>query len=137
MVPNAGKIAILANSLYGAGAENLILKLGQTNVTPSETDVPGTYSECNFTGYAAVTLTASQTGGTWSVPTITANLAISTYAVNAVFSITSGSQTVYMFYLVGASSGILYYSEAFPAGKPISGPSDTITLTPKIAQGHL
>ena len=69
LVPDVGEVELLKRLLYAnAGSENGTLKLYKTNVTPAESDTAGTYTEADFTGYSAKTLTSSQSGGTWSVP---------------------------------------------------------------------
>lgn len=139
--PNEGKIEALKRQLYGnAGSENLILKLFRNNVTPTAADVAATYTEATFAGYAAMTLTSSQAAGTWAVPTVSSNLAFSTYGTDATWTIGSGTQTIYGYYIVGASSGKCYYAEAFGAGKPLDGTGvtkDTLTFTVKIQGGNL
>lgn len=138
IVPNEGKIVLLEKILFGAGAEDLSLRLFRNNITPAEGDVAATYTIANFTGYSSVTLTATQTGSTWAAAAISSNIAFSTYQTNAVFTITASTQTVYGIYFVGAVSTKAIYSQAFPAGKPLDGSTvDTLTITPVIQFGHL
>jgi hypothetical protein len=132
VVPHVGEIEILKRVLYGnAGAENLVLKLFQNNVTPSATDTASTYTEATFTGYSAVTLTSSQAGGTWSVPTTDANgNTTSTYGTVATW--TAGSaQTIYGYYVIGATSGLLYWAEAF-ANPKVLAINDPVTIQPRL-----
>lgn len=133
LVPDAGEVKLLARMLYGGSVENLTLKLYKTNVTPAESDTAGSYTEADFTGYAAVTLTSSQSGGTWAVPTTSSGTTSSTYGTNAVFSCTGGSaQTIYGYFVVGATSGTIYWAELFSSSKNMSPPSDTLTVTPRM-----
>lgn len=138
MIPNEGKLVLLAKILYGAGAEDLSLRLYKSNITPAEGDTLATYTIADFTGYASVTLTATQTGSTWAAAAISSNLAFSTYQTNAVFTITASTQTVYGIYFVGAVSNKAIFSQAFPAGKPLDGgTTDALTVTPVVQYGHL
>ncbi len=138
MSPNEGKQEILARVLYGnAGSENLSLRLFKNNVTPAETDTTATYTVANFTGYSNQTLTSSQAAGTWPVPTVASNLASSTYATTITWTATS-DQTIYGYFIVGASSGKTYFSQAFASPKSLVGAdSDQISIIPKIQLGHL
>lgn len=132
LFPDVGEVELLKRVLYSnAGSENLTLKLFKNNITPAESDVAGTYTEADFTGYTSKTLTSSQSGATWSVPTTSTGVTSSTYGTNQ--SWTAGSsQTIYGYYYVGATSTVLIAAEAFGVGKPLQSP-DTFTLTPKIA----
>lgn len=138
MIPNEGKLEWAKRALYSnSGSENLTLKLFQNNISPAETDTAATYTEATFTGYVAVTLTSSQSAGTWAVPTTSSNLAVSQYGTNAVFTAAS-DQTIYGWFIVGASSGKCYASQAFGAGKPLAGAtSDQLTIVPVMQLGHL
>lgn len=133
LIPDVGEVLLLGRMLYGSSPENLTLKLYKTNVTPAESDTAGSYTEADFTGYAATTLTSSQSGGTWSVPTTSGGTTSSTYGTNSVFSCTGGSsQTIYGYHVVGATSGTLYWAELFGTARTLAPPSDTLTITPKM-----
>lgn len=93
---------------YSSAPENLILKLFQSNTTPTKSDATGAYTEATFTGYSSVTLT----GSAWNV---SANPV--TYAVQTFTSSMGGqSQLIYGYYLVGATSNLLYGAERFSDG---------------------
>lgn len=132
VVPDVGEVELLKRLLYGnAGSENLTLKLFSNNITPAESDTATTYTEATFAGYVAKTLTSSQAGATWAIPTTAAGVTSSTYQTNQVWTISSGSQTVYGYYVIGATSTVLLFSEAFATAKALSS-GDTLTITPKI-----
>jgi hypothetical protein len=57
LVPNVGEGRSLAAILNKTAPENLLLKLYKSNTTPAEGDTHLTYTEADFTGYAAKTLT--------------------------------------------------------------------------------
>lgn len=131
VVPDVGEVFLLRRMLYeDADAENWTLKLFSNNVTPAEADTAGSYTEATFTNYVSKTITSSQSGSTWAVPTTSSGTTSATY--NTAFSWSAGSsQTIYGYFVVGATSGTLIYAEAFGAGKPlVSG--DTLNITPRI-----
>lgn len=103
-------------------AENLTLKLYTNSYAPTKADTPASYTECNIAGYAAKTLA----GASWNVAAGTA-----TYNAAQTFNFTAAG-TVYGYFVVGATSGVLYWAEewATPATLPSAGGS--ITLTPSI-----
>lgn len=128
VLPNQGeKIALEALVAKTAG-QNLILKLFKSNTTPGETDTEATYTEADFTGYSAITLTAAN----WSVSEGAPSEA--SYAQQT-FTSTAGSQNqpVYGYYLVQVTSGKLVWAERFSDGPyTIVNSGDAIKITPKI-----
>lgn len=124
---NVGEVEALKRLLYSdASAEDLTLKLFKSNTTPAETDVAGTYTEADFTGYSDETLTSSQTGSTWEVPT-TSGATRSDYQTPLTWTCGSTGNTIYGYFVVGATSGILYFSERF-ATTYVLADTDTFTL---------
>lgn len=64
LVANLGEVAVLEYLVNkNGGTENLIYRLFTNNITPSETDTAGTYTEATGGGYAAKTLT----GSSWTI----------------------------------------------------------------------
>lgn len=124
---NVGEIEALKRLLYSdASAEDLTLKLFKSNTTPAETDVAGTYTEADFTGYSDETLTSSQTGSTWEVPT-TSGATRSDYQTPLTWTCGATGNTIYGYFVVGATSGTLYFSERF-ATTYVLADTDTFTL---------
>ncbi len=123
----------MARMLYGnASSENGTLKLYKTNVTPAETDTAGSYTVADFTSYVDKTLTSSQSGSTWAVPTTSSGVTSSTYGGGTPLSWSPGStQTVYGYYVVGATSGTLWWAELFASSKNLSS-GDVLNLTPRM-----
>lgn len=125
------EVELLKRLLYAnAGSENGTLKLYKTNVTPAEGDTAGSYTEADFTGYSSKTLTSTQSGATWAVPTTNTGTTSSTYGTALTWSPTS-SQTVYGYFVVGATSTTLWWAELFASSKNLSN-GDTLTLTAKL-----
>ena len=112
-----------------AAPQNLVLRLFKSNTTPGEADVAGTYTEADFTGYAAITLT----GASWGAPIEGAPTSIA-YAQQT-FTSTAGaqSQSVYGYYMTRLSGGELVYAERFTDGPyVIVNNGDLIKITPTI-----
>jgi hypothetical protein len=105
-----------------ATPEALVLKLFSNNHTPAAADTAGSYTEVTGGGYAAITLTRAGWGA--------ASAGVSTYGTAQTFSFT-GTVTVYGYYIVGATSGTLYWAELmYPSGQVFNN-TDTETITPK------
>lgn len=125
---NQGEDIFLKAGVNKTAGQNLILKLYKNNVTPAESDVEGGYTEATFTGYSAVTLTGASWTATPGAPSQV------TYAQQSFTS--SADQTtesIYGYFLVQASSGLLVAAERFSDGPyPISFNGDIIKVTPKI-----
>ena len=129
LVPDVGERKFLNVAINGVANEDLTLKLYKNNYTPVEGSVAGDFTEATFTGYAAVTLAR----GSWTVATV-AGLTTAAYAQQAFTS--SADQTLeneYGYFVVGASSGVLWWAERFTGGPfPIQFNGDQINVTPKI-----
>lgn len=125
VVPNAGENLMLAHALNKTAPEDLTLKLYQNNVTPGESDTASTYTEATFVGYASVALT----GSNW---TITPGAPTSASYPQQSFTSSSNQtpQTIYGYFVVGASSGTLYWAEKFSSSQVIQNLSDQIKVTP-------
>jgi hypothetical protein len=127
-VPDVGENVALEAFVNKTAPQNLVLRLYQNNITPSDTDVAGTYTESTFAGYAALTLT----GATWNAAasgTITYS-AQQTFTRNA----TGAAENVYGYYVTQSASGILVWSER-DAGAPfiIINNGDAVKITPTIS----
>ncbi len=118
-------IALKALVNHTAQNENLVLKLFKSNTTPGNTDVVGTYTEADFTGYSSATLT----GASWVVTGNPITYAKQTFTSSA----GSQSQSVYGYYLVRATGGELVYAERFSDGPyVIVNNGDKIEVTPSL-----
>ena len=124
--PDVGENLALGMIVNKTAAENLVLRLFKNNITPSDTDTTGTYTEATFPGYVAITLT----GASWGAPAG----GVITYGAQQTFTC-SGTSTddIYGYYVTQLTSGTLLYSErdgAAPFAVRTSG--DNIKLTPTI-----
>lgn len=128
LVTNEGEVIALKALLNHTAGQNLVLKLFKSNTTPAEADTAGTYTEADFTGYSAVTLTGSSWTVTPGAPS-SASYAQQTFTSSA----DQSAQNVYGYFLVQTSSGTLVYAERF-TGAPfvIQNNGDNIKVTPTI-----
>lgn len=123
--PDTGENLVLEMLVNKTAPQNLVLKLYSNNVTPAEGDTAGTYTECTFTGYSAITLT----GTSWGA----ASGGSIAYAQQTFTCSGAGSENCYGYFVVQATSGMLVYSER-GTGVPfvITTIGDNIKITPTI-----
>jgi hypothetical protein len=127
LLPNNGEGDALAAIVGKAAAENLVLRLYTNDITPSETDTTATYTEATFTGYAAITLTASSWTVTEGAP---GNAAYPQQTFTS--SADQAPQSVYGYYFTRVTSGRLAWAERFPSGPyVIANNGDNVKVTPK------
>jgi hypothetical protein len=127
LIPNNGEGDALSYFVNKSAPQNLVLKLFKNDKTPAEGDVAADYTECDFAGYASVTLT----GANW---TVTEGAPSSASYAQQVFTNTGAvAQSVYGYYLVRASTGRIAYAERF-TGAPfvVQNVGDEIKITPTI-----
>jgi hypothetical protein len=127
LLPNNGEGDALAAIVGKAAAENLVLRLYTSDTTPAETDTTATYTEATFTGYAAITLTASSWTVTEGAP---GNAAYPQQTFTS--SADQAPQSVYGYYFTRVTSGRLAWAERFPSGPyVIANNGDNVKVTPK------
>ncbi len=119
----------MADSITGKGSPEatLLLKLFSNNYTPVAASVAGSFTSATFTGYAIKTLSAAG----WNAATTVAGKGVAVYGTAQTWASTS-SETIYGYFIVGGSSGILYWAETFASPRPIAS-GDTISITPQIS----
>jgi hypothetical protein len=126
--PDVGENVALEAIVNKTAPQNLVLRLYQNNITPSDTDVAGTYTESTFAGYASLTLA----GATWGA----AAAGTITYGAQQTFTrtVTGAAENCYGYYVTQLASGILVYSER-DAGAPfiIVNAGDAVKITPTIS----
>lgn len=125
--PDSGENLVLGMITNRTAPENLVLRLFRNNITPSDTDTAGTYTEAVFPGYAAITLT----GASWNAP----SGGTITYGAQQTFTC-SGTSTddIYGYYVTQLTSGTLLYSERDAAAPfAVRNSGDNIRITPTIS----
>lgn len=124
--PDVGENLALEMIVNKTAASNLTVRLFKNNITPSDSDTAGTYTEAAFTGYSAAALTA----GTWGA----ASGGTITYGAQLTYTCSGlSSESIYGYYVTNAG-GVLLYSER-DASAPflIVNSGDAIKLTPTIS----
>jgi hypothetical protein len=128
IVPDLAEPAFLqilvSTFLNGFGTQ---LKLFKNNVVPSDASILSTFTEADFSGYAAAS-------PTWSVATEVANKAQTNDSMPRVFSHSGGgtANTIYGYYVVSFAAPYLLWAERFPAPITMSASGDTITITAQL-----
>ncbi len=124
---NGGEVIALEYLVNKDSPENLVLRLYQNDLTPGDTDVVGDYTEADFTGYSAITLT----GASWSVSS--GDPATASYAEqDFTSSADQSAQTIYGYFLTRVTGGELVWAERFPNSQVIQNNGDRISITARI-----
>lgn len=108
--------------------ENYILKLYRTAVTPAEASTQASFTEANFTNYAARTL--SRAG--WNAAAVSGLKAESSYAGVQSWTCGTTGNTVYGYWVVGdgANAGTVLWAELFSTSRVLAN-GDVLNITPK------
>ena len=126
--PDVGENIALEALVNKTAPQNLVLKLYSNNITPSDSDTAGTYTEATFAGYAAITLT----GASWGA----ASGGTITYGSQQTFtrSSTGTTENIYGYFCIQTTSTTLVYSER-DANAPfaVTNNGDAIKITPTIS----
>jgi hypothetical protein len=121
VAPNEGRVVLVNNLLAGGTLEAWSLRLFKNDYTPVVGSVLADFTQADFTGYSAKTLTRSQTGSTWGAASIASNIAQSEYATDQSFTYTGAtSQSVYGWYIVGATSGKVILAHRWTDGARVA-----------------
>lgn len=127
VVPNTGENIALEYLVNKDAPENLVLRLFRLPASdPGEAATAGSFTEANFTGYSAITLT----GSSWNAASGgSIDYAQQTFTSSA----DQTTQNVYGYYLTRATSADLVYYEYFSDGPyAIANNGDAIKVTPTI-----
>lgn len=140
VIPEPSRELILKNFLNHTAAQNLTLKLFTNNYTPligtpTGGSVAADFTEASGGGYAAKTLT----GSSWTLTNDGVNDGKATYADQTwTFSgALSGSATIYGYFVVQATSGLLVWAERFSDTFTPAVANDALTVSPAIRAGDL
>lgn len=124
--PDVGENLALEMITNKTAPQNLVLKLYKNNITPSDTDTAATYTEADFTGYSAITLT----GASWG----SASGGTIAYAQQTFTCSGASSNSIYGYFVIQTTSTVLLYSErdaSAPFTVTVSG--DAVKVTPTIS----
>ena len=106
---------------------NQTLKLFTNNIVPSDPDTAASYTEMVGLGYAAMTLLKAN----WVIAQ-NASVAQGSYAQQTWTFSAGTAVTVYGYFVVDSTTGVLLWSEAFAAAKVVQYAGDQILITPKL-----
>lgn len=126
LVPDTGENLALEMVVNKTAAQNLVLKLFQSNTTPAEGDTAVTYTEATFSGYSAATLT----GASWGAASGgTIAYAQQTFTHNG----GATSNSIYGYFMVQTTSGTLFLAERDAAAPfTLQNNGDNVKITPSI-----
>lgn len=129
---NAAECALLDKMLKSAlvSDENYILKLFRNDYTPDDNYAAASFTEANFTNYAAKTLTRSA----WASAAVVSSKAQTSYATQS-WTCGSSGNTIYGMYVVGSSSGTVLWSERFGSTRVVAD-QDVLSVTPTFTLNH-
>ena len=143
LVPHEGDVQLLTDLLGGGSLENWQLGLFNSNIMPAETDTASTYTvhEAAFTGYSRKTLLRTISSTTWNTPVSQAPSGTPAWSSHSqvghsqygsspqVWTCGATGDTVYGYFIVGATSGKLICAEAFATPRTLAN-GDTLSITP-------
>ena len=127
VLPNIGEVEMLECALKDASPEALILKLYSNNYDGLEASTAASFTEVSGGGYAAKALTRAGWGAA-----VAADPSYIPYGSGQVFAFTGAVAAVVGYFLVGATSGNLYWAERMYAGAGQAfANGDSLTVTPR------
>ena len=129
VTPNEGELELLDKMLKDALSvdEGYTLKLYKNDYTPDQSSTGSSFTEADFTSYAAKTLT--RTG--WGAATTISNKASATYSAQQSWTCGTTGNTIYGYYIVAATSGKVLWAERFSSARTLAN-GDVLNLTPSI-----
>jgi len=126
VLTQSGQILLLSYAFKDAAPESLVLKLYKNDVTPTESSTAATFTEADFTGYSSRTLSRS----TWGTPTTVDGQGVISYGAPLTWTCgTTTQNTIFGYFVVGATSGSLVYAERFAQSRTLVD-GDPVQLTP-------
>lgn len=128
LVPNAGKAALLTMLVKDTSPEAFSLRLYKNDYTPVNGSVAGDFTVADFTGYANVTLARASFGTATS-----ADPSVITYAQQSFTCSGASSNTIYGYYVVGATSGTILWAERFASARTVTVSGDIVKVTPTLS----
>lgn len=128
-VPGDGENLLLEWAIKATTTpENLTLKLYKNDYTPADNSTAGDFTEADFTDYVAKTLERS---GWDAVAQDANNKASIEYGTTQTWTCGATGNTVYGYYVVGATSGTLVWAERFATSRTLAD-GDQLSLVPRM-----
>ncbi|MDL2342461.1 MAG: hypothetical protein QFB87_05290 [Patescibacteria group bacterium] len=129
VLPSAAEKTALDFMLGVTVPGNQTLKLFTNNIAPADTDTAATYTEMSTLGYVAKTLTKTA----WVTTAGATGAPASSVQPQQTFTFTAGTLvTVYGYYVIDSTTGLLLWAESFGGGKDIQNAGDQIIIVPTI-----
>jgi hypothetical protein len=127
VLANIGETELLECALKDASPEALVLKLYSNNYDGVEASIAANFTEVSGGGYAAKSLTRAGWGAA-----VAGDPSYILYGTAQVFGFTGAVAAVVGYFLVGATSGNLYWSERLyvGAGQAFAN-GDSLSVTPR------
>lgn len=127
VVPALAEIMLLDKMLKDAltSDENYILELFNHSETIDEDTVDSDFTSATFTNYVAKTLTRAN----WSAAAAVGDVASSTYSSALSWSCGATGDTVFGYWVNGATSGTTLWAERFATSRVLAS-GDVLNLTP-------
>ncbi len=130
IIPNASEQLWLKLVLNHTPGEDQVLRLFVNNVTPDQNSIASTFTEASGGGYASKTLV----GTSWTIVNNANDEGEATFTVQ-VFTFTgplTGTATIFGWYLVQQTSGLLLAVERIASSFTPSTNGDSVTMTPRL-----
>ena len=119
IAPNEGLLP--SHEEFLDNGEDWSLRLFRNDFTPVAGSVLADFTVANFTGYTSKTLTRAVGAGTWGAPSLNGNVSESVYGTDQSFTYTGAtSQTIYGWYIVGATSGKVILAHRWTDGARVA-----------------
>ena len=129
LVCRQGELQLLDKMLKDALStdENYILMLFKNNYTPDQDDDDGSFTEADFTDYAARTLTRAL----WNASQVNSTKAESSYGTSpASWTCGATGNTIFGYWMEGATSSDVLWAEKFATSRVLAD-GDVLNITPK------
>lgn len=127
VTPDEGQTELMDKMLKAALTvnEDYLLDLYKNNYVPVQGSTGASFTVSTFGGYSQKTLTRSGFNAAANV----ADVAVSVYGTDQVWTCTSGSETAYGYLIRGATSGKVLWAQAFDTPRSMSaGAVETLTV---------
>jgi hypothetical protein len=133
ILPSGAEKTTLEFSLGVLVPGNQTLKLYVNDYVPDDTSVAASFTEMSTCGYAAKTLTKTS----WVVTAGGVGAVASGAYAQQTFTFTAGGPTsVYGYFVIDVTSGLLLWAERFASFKSIANTGDQIIITPTITNSR-
>jgi hypothetical protein len=132
-IVDAGLQRKLTDLASAWNSTKLKLHLYKSNTTPTTSSTVGSFTECDFAGYAAQDISG------WAYDTVSAHVADMTASANTFTRSTTGTaQNVYGYFVTDQAGTTLYFAELDPSGpRVLTNSGDSYTVNPKMTDQDL